>query len=259
MERIAIENLSFSYEHGFELRIDNVRVGSKTILTLLGPNGSGKTTLLRCVHAFLKPKTGCVYIDGKNVLKLKEDEIARLMGYVPQIHVPVFPYTVFDVVLMGRTPYLGMFQQPSKEDFQKAEEALKLVGLYNLRDRPYTEISGGERQLVLIARALAQEPKVLLLDEPTAHLDFRNQFKVLKTIKNIAKEGDIAVIMSLHDPNLAYLFSNIIALVKNGRIVAYGPPEDVITKENIRFVYGLDVEVFNGGKVKYVLPLEVMQ
>jgi len=109
MERIVIENLSFSYEHGFKLRIDNIRIESRTILTLLGPNGSGKTTLLRCIHAFLKPRTGCVYVDGKNILKLKEDEIAKLMVYVPQTHIPVFPYTVFDVVLMGRTPYLGIF------------------------------------------------------------------------------------------------------------------------------------------------------
>jgi len=258
VERVVIENLSFSYEHGFELRIDNIRIGSRIIFTLLGPNGSGKTTLLRCIHAFLKPRTGCVYIDGKNVLRLKEDEIARLMGYVPQTHIPVFPYTIFDVVLMGRTPYLGIFQQPSKEDFRKAEEALRLVGLYHLKDRPYTEISGGERQLVLIARALVQEPKVLLLDEPTAHLDFRNQFKVLKIVRNIAKEKDITVIMSLHDPNLAYHFLDIVALVKNGEIIAYGPPENVITKENIKIVYGMDVEIIDNGRGKYVFPLEVI-
>ena len=257
MERVIVENLCFSYRHGFELRDINLKVESGRIVTLLGPNGSGKTTLLKCINALLKPKTSCVYVDGKDVLKMKESELAKLMGYVPQSHNPVFPYSVLDVVLMGRTSHLSMFQQPSKADFQKAEEALRSVGLYNLRDRPYTEISGGERQLVLIARALAQEPKVILLDEPTAHLDFKNQFKVLKVIKNVARERDVAVIMSLHDPNLAYLFSDVVALMKDGRIIACSNPDNVITRENIRSVYGIDAEIVDNGRGKLVLPLEV--
>jgi len=259
MEGVIVENLSFSYRHGFELVNVNLRVERGRIVTLLGPNGSGKTTLLKCINALLKPRTSCVYIDGKDVLKMKENELAKIMGYVPQSHSPVFPYTVLDVVLMGRTSHLSMFQQPSKVDVYRAEEALRSVGLYGLRDRPYTEISGGERQLVLIARALAQEPKVILLDEPTAHLDFKNQFRVLKVIRNVAEEKDVAVIMSLHDPNLAYLFSDMIALMKDGRIIACDRPGNVITRENIRAVYGIDAEIVDNGRGKLVLPLEVVR
>jgi iron complex transport system ATP-binding protein len=258
MERVIVENLCFSYRHGFELKDVNLRVESGSIVTLLGPNGSGKTTLLKCINALLKPKTNCVYVDGRDVLKMKESELAKLMGYVPQSHSPIFPYTVLDVVLMGRTSHLGVFQQPSRADIHKAEEALRSVGLYNLRDRPYTEISGGERQLVLIARALAQEPKVILLDEPTAHLDFKNQFKVLKIIRRVAKEKDVAVIMSLHDPNLAYLFSDLIALMKDGKIIACSDPSNVITRENIKTVYGIEAEIVDNGRGKLVLPLEVI-
>jgi len=258
MERVIVEDLSFSYGYGFELRDISLRVKSGSIVTLLGPNGSGKTTLLKCINALLKPKTSCVYVDGKDVLKMKESELAKLMGYVPQSHSPVFPYTVLDVVLMGRTSYLNIFQQPSRADIDKAEEALKSVGLYSLRNRPYTEISGGERQLVLIARALAQEPKVILLDEPTAHLDFKNQFKVLRVIREVARKRDVAVIMSLHDPNLAYLFSDVIALMKDGRIIACSDPNSVITRENIRAVYGIDAEIVDNGRGKLVLPLEVV-
>ncbi|MCC6023571.1 MAG: ABC transporter ATP-binding protein [Thaumarchaeota archaeon] len=258
MERVVVENLSFSYRHGFELKGISLKVWGGSVVTLLGPNGSGKTTLLKCINALLKPRTNCVYVDGKDVLKMREDERAKLMGYVPQSHSPTFPYTVLDVVLMGRTPYLGVFQRPSKADVAKAEEALKLVGLNHLKDRPYTEISGGERQLVLIARALAQDPRVILLDEPTAHLDFRNQFRVLRVVREVAKRKDVAVVMSLHDPNLAYLFSDAIALMSGGRIVAFGDPNNVITKENIKAVYGMDVEIVDNERGRLVLPLEVM-
>lgn len=256
MERVVVENLSFSYRHGFELKGISLKVWGGSVVTLLGPNGSGKTTLLKCINALLKPRANCVYVDGKDVLKMGEDERAKLMGYVPQSHSPTFPYTVLDVVLMGRTPYLGVFQRPSKADVAKAEEALKLVGLNHLKDRPYTEISGGERQLVLIARALAQDPRVILLDEPTAHLDFRNQFKVLRIVKEVAKKRDIAIIMSLHDPNLAYLFSDVIVLMSRGRVVAYGDPNSVITRENIKAVYGVDIEIVYHGDVRLVIPQE---
>lgn len=257
MEGIIVEKLSFTYGHGFGLEDVNLRVRAGEVVTLLGPNGSGKTTLLKCINALLKPRLGCVYVDGKDVLRMKGDELAKLMGYVPQLHNPTFPYTVLDVVLMGRTPHLGTFQQPSKADVQKAEEALKMVGLHHLRGRPYTDISGGERQLVLIARALAQEPRVILLDEPTAHLDFKNQFKVLKVVRSIAKERGVAIIMSLHDPNLAYLFSDTIALMKGGRIVACGRPEDVITEENIKAVYEMDIKIIGNERERLVIPLRV--
>jgi iron complex transport system ATP-binding protein len=143
VERVVVENLSFSYRHGFELKGISLKVWGGSVVTLLGPNGSGKTTLLKCINALLKPRANCVYVDGKDVLKMGEDERAKLMGYVPQSHSPTFPYTVLDVVLMGRTPYLGVFQRPSKADVAKAEEALKLVGLNHLKGPP---IHGDKRR-----------------------------------------------------------------------------------------------------------------
>jgi len=255
MELITVKNLSFSYEREvLVLREVNLEVKKKEIVTVLGPNGSGKTTLLKCINAVLKPKTGCVYVNGTEVLKFKRKDLAKLMGIVPQIHKPSFPYTVLDVVLMGRTPYLGTFSQPSREDVRIAMQALNSVGISNLADRPYTQISGGEMQLVLIARALAQRPKILLLDEPIAHLDFRNKIRVLNVVKELTQKYSLAVIMSLHDPNYALIFSDKVALLSKGRIVACGKPKEVITRENLKAVYNLDVEVISYDSLSFVMP-----
>ncbi|MCS7103666.1 MAG: ABC transporter ATP-binding protein [Candidatus Korarchaeum sp.] len=254
--RILIKDLIFSYKHGFSLKNITLDVKNKEIITLLGPNGSGKTTLLKCINKLLVPQVRCLYIDGKDIIKMKQNDLAKLVGYVPQTHHPVFPYSVYEVILMGRAPHIPTFQQPSEADFVKVNEILETIGLYDIKERPYTELSGGERQLVLIARALVQEPQVLLLDEPSAHLDFRNQLLVLRTIKKIVKQRDITVIMSLHDPNLALLFSDRVVLMKNGEIVACGVPDKVITPENIKDVYGVDVKVIREGGRKFVLPAE---
>lgn len=254
MEIVRISSLSFSYGLEFGLKDISLCVNSGEVVTLLGPNGSGKTTLLKCINSLLPPKEGCVFIDGKDVLKYSRNELAKVAGYVPQAHIPSFPFTVLDVVLMGRVSHLEIFQQPSKSDQEKAEVALQTVGLSGMKDRIYTQISGGERQLALVARALAQEPKILILDEPTAHLDFKNQITTLYVIRKLAKEKNIAVIMSLHEPNHALLFSDNVALMRNGTVAAYGKADKVITKENIKQTYCIDVDTILHNGMNFIIP-----
>ena len=212
------------------------------LTTILGPNGSGKTTLFKCISGLWRYYKGEIKVDGIIIDKLSFKKRARLFSVVPQEHEPPFPYSVFDVVLMGRASYIGVFSSPGKKDYEKAEEALKTVGIEHLKNIPYTKISGGERQLTLIARAIAQEAPVMLLDEPTSHLDFRNQINILKKIKEIANMRGMTVVMTLHDPNLASLFSDKVVVINSGSKVAEGLPEDIITEELIKRVYDIEIK-----------------
>jgi iron complex transport system ATP-binding protein len=212
------------------------------LTTILGPNGSGKTTLFKCISGLWKYYKGEIKVDGIIIDKLSFKKRARLFSFVPQEHEPPFPYSVFDVVLMGRASYIGVFSSPGKKDYEKAEEALKTVGIEHLKNIPYTKISGGERQLTLIARAIAQEAPVMLLDEPTSHLDFKNQINILKKIKEIANMRGITVVMTLHDPNLAGLFSDKVVVINSGSKVAEGLPADIITEELIKRVYDIEIK-----------------
>jgi iron complex transport system ATP-binding protein len=254
-EVISVSGLCFSYGLGFELRDISLAVEGGNVTTLLGPNGCGKTTLLKCMNALLTPGEGKVQINSKDVFSMDRGELARLVGFVPQSHTPSFPYSVGDVVLMGRVSCMSIFQQPSNLDYVKAGNAMEAMGLSALKDRPYTEISGGERQLALIARAIAQEPEALLLDEPTVHLDFKNQFMVLGMVRKVARERGIAVVMSLHDPNQAMQFSDRLVLINSGRIISMGRPEDVISPESIRQLYGMETEVIYHEGRKLILPV----
>jgi iron complex transport system ATP-binding protein len=231
-------------------------VGKGETLVLLGPNGCGKTTLLKCINALLSPSQGVIEILGKNVESLSRSELSRLIGFVPQTHAPAFPYTVMDVVLMGRASHMTIFQQPSRSDYAISEAALSLVGILQMKDRIYTQISGGERQLALIARAIAQEPKVLLLDEPTAHLDFKNQQMVLRMVKRVAREKGLGVVMSLHDPNHALSFSDKVVLIGSGRVSAVGTPLEVVTPENIMNVYGIETKMLSHESGNILIPVE---
>jgi len=212
------------------------------VLCLLGPNGGGKTTLMKTLLGLLPALGGSVKLEGEEISSFSRARLAKIVGYVPQAGTAFFPFTVLDVVLMGRVSHIGLFASPGHKDIEAADAALASLGIGFLRERVYTEISGGERQLVLIARALAQEPRILIMDEPTASLDFGNQLRVLREIAALARSG-MAVVFSTHDPDHVFLCGDRAALLHDGRMEALGPPEAVITAETLKRLYGVEVQV----------------
>lgn len=253
---LEIKGLHFRHSPMVEDTIKGIEFRANTgeVTTILGPNGSGKTTIFKCMAGLWKPQKGKVFFDGKDILDLSCEKRAKILAIVPQEHEPPFPYSVLDAVLMGRVSHVGAFSSPSKHDYLKAEEAMETVGITHLKEKAYTRISGGERQLVLVARALAQEAPVMLLDEPTSHLDFRNQVLILNKVREIARQKGITVLMTLHDPNLAMVFSDKAVMTNEGRIVSNGTPESVITEDNLKRVYGIDVVVINWNGTKVICP-----
>ncbi len=187
-------------------------------------------------------KFGEILINGENIEALSFSQISKHIGYIPQSHVSSFPFTVFDVVLMGRTPYLNLTQSPRAEDEKIAIKSLKTLGIYDLKDKEYTNLSGGERQLVFLARVLTQQPDILILDEPTFHLDFGNQIKLLEIIDRLAEAG-LSVIMSSHFPDHAFLSSTKVAIMKNKKLIDFGAPGDVVTEDNLKEAYSIDVKL----------------
>jgi iron complex transport system ATP-binding protein len=212
------------------------------LLSILGPNGCGKSTLLRCIGGALTLNAGTVRLDKTDIASLDAGARARRVGFLFQNHTPSFPFPVLDVVSMGRAPHLGLFGVPSRKDIALAEQALDRVGVLHLKDRPYTEVSGGERQLVLLARTLAQQPDVILLDEPTSHLDLRNQVRSLKAIRELAAQG-VTMIMTTHDPNHALLFPGRVIMMKPGGVIVTGLASEVITAVELTATYGIDIAV----------------
>jgi len=236
---LEVRDLAFGYRHhpvGSEVTL---RLGAGEVLALLGPNGAGKTTLFRTILGWLPPLAGAIHLAGEPLGRWSRARLARLLGYVPQAHAGLFAFSVLDVVLMGRTAHLPVFGVPSRHDREVALEALDLLGVAALAPRVYVELSGGERQLVLVARALAQEPRLLVLDEPTASLDFGNQIKVLDEIRALAGRG-IAVLMSTHHPDQARRVATRVALLKRGRIVGEGAPEAVLSLDRLARLYDVD-------------------
>ncbi len=217
-------------------------LGAGEVLCVLGPNGGGKTTLFRTLLGLLEPHGGSIHVEGVSLSSLSRGEIARRIGYVPQGHLAYFAFTVREFVLMGRTAHLGVFASPAKKDFLVASRALESLGIAHLADKPVTEISGGERQLALVARALAQEPKLLVLDEPTASLDFGNQVRVLERIGALAGSG-IAILFSSHDPDHAFLCARRALLLAEGRVLEIGAPRDVIRPDTLERMYRVSVQV----------------
>ena len=251
---LEVDGVGFGYGHGDDvLQGIGFSAGPGQIVSVLGPNGVGKTTLLKCIDAIYRPRRGAVTVDGKSVLDMRRGEVARIISYVPQ-RAHVSGSTVFESVLIGRKPHMGV--DVSDIDLKIVARTLEVLGIDGISQKPVNEISGGEYQLVQIARALAQQPKVLLLDEPTSSLDVRNQYRVLDTISHIIRENGMCAVMTNHDLNQALRFSERFVLMRNGQIFAAGGRE-VITPENIHSVYGIDAEVAEIAGRPVVVPLGV--
>lgn len=228
------------------------------VLCLLGPNGSGKTTLFKTLLGLLPAQEGEVLLDGEPLARLSRQRLARSLAYVPQAHEAYFPFSVLETVLMGRTAHIGRFSTPGAEDLAVADRALATLDIAHLREAEYTRISGGERQLTLIARALAQEPRIMVMDEPTANLDFGNQMLVLERVSDLAEAG-LGVVMATHDPDHAFLCAHRVAMLHGGALSALGRPEVVITADSLRALYGVEVEVVElerrpGRRVRVCVP-----
>jgi iron complex transport system ATP-binding protein len=242
MSTVLVEHLTYKYDRRPILRDISLSLGRGKVISLLGPNGAGKSTFFKCVLGLLEGYGGRISIDGVDIRKMSAREQARKIAYIPQSHQPAFNFTVLDMVLMGASAHTSSMSPPGKEAVSAAMESLERLGMADLSDRIYTHISGGERQLVMIARALTQRAPIMIMDEPTANLDFGNQMVVFGRIRELAGQG-YTVIQSTHNPDQAYAFSHEIIAMKSGRVVAYGTPQEVISQEIIQQLYDIETEV----------------
>lgn len=238
-----VRDLRFSYTSQRQI-LDRVSLCLEEgdILSVLGPNGAGKSTLMNVMTGLLTPASGQVLLYGRPLSSLKEKDIAVKVGYVPQQHAPTYGYTVFDFVLMGRAPLIPLFSRPGPADREAAQASLEQLHIGHLADQAYTEISGGERQLAVIARAIVRQPAVILFDEPTAHLDFGNQLRMLRVIKGLAQQG-FAVMITTHNPDHALLLDGRTALLDREGHLRSGPTKEIVTEENMTQVYKAHMEL----------------
>lgn len=257
--KVLIEafGIEFQYQSREVLKGITISLLPRELVGLLGPNGAGKSTLIKILSKILKPIAGSIYVEGNSLEELSFKEVAKRIGVVPQETILEYSFTVYDVVMMGRNPYISRFKGEAKIDKDIVIEAMRLTNTLEFADRPITELSGGEKQRVILARALAQEPKILLLDEPTSHLDISYQIEMLNLIKKLVREKNIGALSALHDPNLSAQFCDKIILMKDGMIYDYGAPKDVLTSANLKQVFNVDVIVRQHPVYDsiYILPL----
>jgi len=265
MSVLHIENLHFSYKEKKVLNGVNFQMNPGEIFCIFGTNGCGKTTLLDNILGLHTPDSGTITMEGRDATKMTAVQKAKKVAYVSQKSSRTFPYRVLEIVLMGRTAYSGMFSAPGKEDVLIAEEALESMGMRSFKDRIYTRLSGGEAQLVKIARAIAQDTDLIIFDEPTTHLDFRHELNVIKFIMQIVKDQGVSVVMATHSPNHAFFFeshglSTRVALMENGMFGAVGTPSDVLNSENMANVFGVITKQFsnndNNLMHNFVMPVD---
>lgn len=240
---ITVEAVRFGYRGAEVIRGASFTVPQGAITCLLGRNGSGKTTLIRLVNGILRPQAGVIQVDGHDVARSPRAEVARRIAFVPQEHQGVFPYGVEELVVMGRNPHLSLVSRPGQRDYAVARAAMEAVGVAHLAGRDYMAISGGERQLVLIARALTQETPYLLMDEPTSHLDFANQHAILAMVRRIARERGVGVLVAMHDPNLTLAFADRVIMLQEGRVYREGPAAEVMTPAHLQALYQMPIDV----------------
>ncbi|WP_020587486.1 ABC transporter ATP-binding protein [Desulfobacter curvatus] len=243
MTHLEVHHLWFDYNTGPVLKDVCLTTEPGRVSGLLGPNASGKTTLFKCMNGILRPQSGRVCLSGKPVAGIHRKDLAQIMAVVPQQTGAIFSFTARQMVVMAKASGLAMWQRPSKADFSGAEKALDDIGVGGLAHRMFNDLSGGEKQMVFLARAMFQCPEVLLLDEPTAHLDFKNQHLILDMIRSVTKEKNLTTIITLHDPNLAARYCDDVVMLKNGEVCGHGPVREVFNEDTIESVYGIKVMV----------------
>jgi len=255
---LCVEGLRFAYDGERRPVVDGVslRLGSGEVLAVLGPNGAGKTTLLHALLGILKPQSGRIWLEGRELSARSRSEISRVVGLVPQFEHVAFEYSVEEYVLMGRAPHLGMLELPTQSDRRLTVESLDQLGLLALRHRSMLELSGGERQMVVLARALAQQARLLLMDEPLAHLDLSNKGRILAVIRRLSESG-VAVVFTTHEPDMVQGVAHRVLLMREGRVVASGRTEAVLTSEALSRTYGVPIRVIDVEGVSLV-RLEAM-
>jgi iron complex transport system ATP-binding protein len=249
---LKIKDVAFRYTSMKVLDGVSMELEDSEIVGIVGPNGAGKSTLIRCINNILNPYSGSITLDSIDTKSLSRMQIARILGYVPQSSANPFPSTVFDTVLMGRRPHSGWRSSP--RDIQKALEILELVGIKELAMRDFTELSGGQQQKVILARALAQETDALLLDEPTSNLDIKQQLETMEIVRSLVHQKGISSIMAMHDLNLAAQYADRILMLKNGSVFDVGSPFSVLTPENIWEVYGVEAVIKEDDGKPYIIP-----
>ncbi|WP_129595812.1 heme ABC transporter ATP-binding protein [Anaerophilus nitritogenes] len=254
---VKICEISFGYKDIKILDHISFYIPARAFVSIIGPNGSGKSTLLKNISSLLKPESGNIKIGEIDIHKISSKEIAKIIAVVPQETNIEFRFTTEDIVSMGRSPHISRFQSESIKDYKIVREAMELTHTYHLKDRVINELSGGERQRVIIARALAQEPKIILLDEPTSYLDIRHQIEILQLLKKLNQQDGMTVVAVLHDINLAARFSTHMVLLKDGKIIESGSPDQVITIKNLKDAYEMDMVVQKSPytNTPYVIPL----
>lgn len=262
MSAIELRSIEFGYTRNrglspdFEFSDFSLAIAEREFFGVIGPNGSGKTTLLRLLARLLTPQAGAIELDGRPLVAFAHRELARLIGFMPQENHFAFDFTVEEVVTMGRSPFLRRFQRPGRLDQEKVRAAMEFTDTWSLRAKGINEVSGGERQRVVLARTLTQEPRILLLDEPTSHLDIRHQLSILEILRKLNRQG-ITIVVNLHDLNLASLACSRLLLLDKGKPVACAAPESVLRADLIRQVYGIEPIVEQhpeSGRPQILLP-----
>jgi iron complex transport system ATP-binding protein len=243
MESLRIKNLNHAYVKEPVLKDINLDFEKESFITIVGPNGSGKSTLIKKILKSIKPERNTIFLNNKDILGYNAKEYSKIVASVPQNTSVNYDFTVEEIVMMGRTPYISRFRGETDEDHAIVKRVLEETDLVTLKDRSFTSLSGGERQRVIIARALAQQPKILILDEPINHLDIKHKIQLMKLIKKLSEQKDIKVILVLHDLNFVYKYSDYCILLDEGKIYDRGAPSDVLTTENLKKVYDVDVQI----------------
>lgn len=252
---LHVQHLSFSYKCFSVLKDVNFQLNTGSYVCVLGKNGAGKSTLFKCILGLLKDYGGDIRLDGNDIRHLSSKEVASSIAYIPQMHDSAFPFSVLDMVMMGTTATFSAFATPGERQRQTAEQALAILGMESFASRSYAHLSGGEQQMVLIARALAQKARIFLMDEPCANLDYGNQIRVMEQLAALSREGYL-VVQSTHNPEHAFLFADQVLVLADGKTDAFGPPESILTEELLETIYQIPIHLHTipGSSTRICVP-----